>query len=170
MKQFKYLTICLAAIFFMLISGPNGEARDPQHAAQMPAFSYLDLEGNKFSNEHLAKDRKVVLMYLNPLCDVCQRETEDILNNIEYFKNIQIVMVSPSPIEQVKKFAEMYHLDQYKEIVVLHDSKDEFYRQFNAIGYPSLYLYNEKKQLITSFEREVQFAELQEAFEVYARH
>jgi peroxiredoxin len=130
----------------------------------LPNFSYQTMDGKKFTNDNLNKDSRLLIMYFDPLCDICQRETADILDNINYFKNIQIVMVSPAPKENVKKFVKQFKLYDYHQITVLHDKDDTFYKQFGAIGYPTLYLYNKDKVLIENFDTEVQFEDIKDAF------
>ncbi|HEX8549042.1 MAG TPA: redoxin domain-containing protein, partial [Cytophagaceae bacterium] len=131
---------------------------------KLPEFTYQTLEGKKFSSEDL-KASKIMLVYFNPLCDICQRETQMILDNIKYFEKIQIVFISPAEIVDVEKFSNKFKLDQFKEITVLHDKNDLFYKQFDAIGYPSVYLYNEKKELLTYFEAEIGLEDIKGGFE-----
>lgn len=140
------------------------EAPPRKKGEKLPEFTYNTLDGKPFSSNNLKANTKLMIVYFNPLCDLCQEETKEILSNINYFDNIQILMISPNPLEEVKRFVNLYQLQQFKQIIVLHDKQDEFYKKFNAIGYPSLYLYDENKQLITAFESQTSMEEIETAF------
>ncbi len=57
-----------------------------------------------FTKEDLPKKSAVMLMLFNPQCDHCQHETEEIIKNIDRFKNIQIVMTTSMPFDAMKEF------------------------------------------------------------------
>ncbi|HEY8399796.1 MAG TPA: redoxin domain-containing protein [Cytophagaceae bacterium] len=137
-----------------------------QKEVKIPQFTYYTIEGKTFGNKDLKKNTKLIFMYFNPLCDICVSETQNILGNYYYLQehNIQLVMVSPNKLGEIVVFKDKFGLDRYENITVLHDRDDTFYKQFNAIGYPTLYLYNEEQNLITSFETEVDFEEIKVAF------
>ncbi len=132
---------------------------------KIPEINYVRLDGKKYTNTDIPQNKKIMIVYFNPLCDLCQEETTEILNNINYFQNVEILMISPNSLEQVKQFHNLYKLAQFPQITVLHDAKDDFYRQFDAIGYPSLYLFDEKLEMITKFEAQVGFEDIKNAFE-----
>jgi peroxiredoxin len=137
----------------------------------LPKFSYQTMDGRKFTNENLDKNSRLLIVYFNPLCEVCQRETGEIINNINYFQDIQIVMISPARKEDINKFVKKFSINNYHQMTVLHDADDYFYKQFGATGYPTLYLYNKKKELIENFDTEVSFDDIKNSFgaEVAAR-
>jgi len=132
---------------------------------KLPEFNYVRLDGKKYTNKDIPQNKKLLIVYFNPLCDLCLEETTEILNNINYFQNVEILMISPNSLEQVKQFSNLYKLAQFPQITVLHDAKDDFYRQFDAIGYPSLYLFDEKLEMIAKFEAQVEFEVIKNAFE-----
>ncbi|HXA01092.1 MAG TPA: redoxin domain-containing protein [Cytophagaceae bacterium] len=137
---------------------------DKRKKSMLPKFSYQTLDERKFTNENLDKNMRLLIIYFNPLCEVCQRETADIIDNINFFQDIQIVMVSPAHKEDVNKFVKKFKINNYHQITVLHDKDDVFYKQFGAIGYPTLYLYNKKKELIENYDTEVQFEDIKDSF------
>jgi peroxiredoxin len=137
---------------------------DKKKKPLLPKFSYQTMDDKKFTNENLDKNSRLLIIYFNPLCEVCQRETSDIIDNINYFQDIQIVMVSPAPKDDVSRFIKKFKITNYHQITVLHDKDDIFYKQFGAIGYPTLYLYNKKKELIENYDTEVQFEDIKDSF------
>ena len=163
-----YVAIYSAVLFcFCMLTLSDGQAQylsnNNKKKKTLPDFSYHTMDGKKFTNDNLNKNR-LLIVYFDPLCEVCQRETSDILDNINYFRDIQIVMVSPAAKEDVGKFVKKFKLYDYHQIIVLHDKEDVFYKQFGAIGYPTLYLYDKDKKLIENFDTEVRFADIKDAF------
>jgi len=131
---------------------------------KLPEFAYNTLDGKKFTNTDLKQNERLMIVYFNPHCEICQDETSNILENINYFQDIQIVMVSPSSKEEIQKFVNKYKLNKYYQITVLHDKDDTFYKKFEAVGYPTMYLYDTNDKMISKFETEVDFDEIRDAF------
>lgn len=93
-----------------------------------------------------------MLMLFNPQCEHCQHETEEIIKNIDKFKDIQIVMSTSMPFDSMKAFREKYKLAQYDNIIVAQDTH-YFLPSFYMIrNMPFLAFYNKKKELISIFE------------------
>ena len=91
-------------------------------------------------------------MLFNPDCEHCNKETEEILENISKFKNIQIIMATFMPFNMMKGFYEKFNLSQYSNIVVGNDV-NYFLPTFYKIGnLPYLAFYNKKHELISVFE------------------
>lgn len=131
---------------------------------KLPSFSYQTLDGKKFTEKELNASSRLMIVYFNPACDVCQEETKEIIRNMDYFKDIQIVMISPSTKEEIAQFSKSYNLSKFSQVTVLHDASDLFYKQFNAMGYPALYMFDQKKNLIGQFNTHADIEEIQEVF------
>jgi peroxiredoxin len=161
-----YCTImfCFSMLTFSDAQAQSRNNNDKKKKQKLPKFSYHTMDDRKFTNEDLNKDSRLLIVYFNPLCEACQKETSDIIDNINYFNDIQILMVSPARKEDVSRFIKKFKLNEYHQITVLHDRDDIFYRQFGAIGYPTLYLYNSKKELIDNYDYEVQFEDIKNSF------
>lgn len=156
--------ILLMLIFsFVTLGGAHGQSI-PMKNDKLPAFTYFTLDGKKFTEKNLNANSSLMIVYFNPMCEVCQEETEEIINNIEYFKNIQIVMISPNTREEIAEFEKDFKLDNFSQITMLHDPEDLFYKQFNATGYPALYLYDQSKKRIANFNTRTDIEEIKEAF------
>jgi len=163
-----YLAIYCTVLFcFSMINFSDAQylsSNNKKKKPMLPKFSYQTLDDKKFTNENLDKNSRLLIVYFNPLCEVCQRETSDIIDNINYFQDIQILMISPAHKEDVSKFVKKFKINDYHQITVLHDKDDVFYKQFGAIGYPTLYLYNKNKELIEYYDTEVQFEDIKDSF------
>src|SRR5688572_27285650 len=103
-------------------------------------------------------------MFFSPDCDHCQHQTEDLLKDMESFKNVEIVMASYQPLEMMKGFYEKYQLAKYPNIHIGRDTKYFLPPFFKMSNLPYLALYNRKGDLITTFEGNVKTARLLKEF------
>lgn len=105
-----------------------------------------------FAKADLPKDQAVLLMLFSPSCDHCQKETEDLIKRIDDFRNIQIVMATPMPFNQMKEFHQRYQLSRFPNIHVGFDYQfflPTFYRVRNL---PFLVMYDKSGKLLSTFE------------------
>jgi len=91
-------------------------------------------------------------MLFSPACSHCQHETEEMVKNIEKFKDIQVVMATFMPFDSMKKFRDHYQLAQYNNIVVAQDTHFFLPSFFMIHNLPFHAFYDKKKALITAFE------------------
>ena len=131
----------------------------------LPPFQLLALDSSStITKENLQKDKPVLIMFFSPDCDHCKHQVEDMLKDMSIFNDIQLVMASFQPFEQIKAFNEKYQLAKYKNLYIGRDTKyflPPFYRMYNL---PYLALYNSKGDLITTFEGNVKPDKLKNAF------
>ena len=105
-----------------------------------------------FTKNDFKKKSNVLIMLFNPECDHCQHETEEIVNHIDRFKNVQIVMATMMPFDAMKSFYEKYELSKYKNIVVGQDQHFFLIPYYRVGNLPFLAFYNKKENLISVFE------------------
>jgi thioredoxin-related protein len=118
-----------------------------------------------YTKADLPKKSAVMLMIFNPECSHCQHETEEIIKNIEEFKNIQIVMVTMMPLADLRAFKEKYKLDQFENIVVTKDPNFFLATFYMLHNLPFLAFYNKKKELISVFEGSMPIEKVLKEFE-----
>ena len=97
---------------------------------------------------HLKKDIQTLFVYYNSECDFCNEETQMIKDNIEKFKDVQLVFISFEKKEQINAFAEKYKLTSYDNVHFLCDSKVTFATTFDVKSLPCLVLYDKDQKLI----------------------
>lgn len=105
-----------------------------------------------FTKDMLPKKKPVMLVVFNPECDHCQHETEEILKNIDQFKDVQIVMATTAELRMMRAFIERYDLGKYDNIVVGYDPNLFLITFFQMHNLPFLAFYNKNKDLISVFE------------------
>ena len=99
-------------------------------------------------------------MLFNPQCDHCQHETETMVQQINQFKDVQIVMATTVSISDMIAFSKKYKLDEHKNIVVGQDTQFFLYSFFSVRNMPFHAFYNKKKELISVFEGSMQLEKI----------
>lgn len=119
----------------------------------IPPFHLLKLDSTTYlTKDSIRKNRKTIVMYFSPTCEHCKHQTEAILADFKEFRDIEIVMATYMPFEEMKEFDEHYKIYEHPNIKVGRDEKfvlPPFYRIKNL---PYLALYDRKGNLITTFE------------------
>jgi len=119
----------------------------------LPPFRLLKLDSSTYlTKEDVKKNHRTIIMYFSPDCDHCKHQTESILADFKKFKDIEIIMATYQPFEELKEFNEHYRMAEHPNIKMGRDEKfflPPFYKIRNL---PYLALYDKKGNLVTTFE------------------
>ena len=131
----------------------------------IPSFDLLRPD----SSTHLTKadisaKHKTLLMFFSPECTHCQHQTEDMLAAIDSLKDIQIVMATYQPFEEMVAFNQKYEIEKYSNIKLGRDTKYFLPPYYRMKSLPFLALYDTRGNYITSFEGNQKVATLLDAF------
>ncbi|MBC8034052.1 MAG: redoxin domain-containing protein, partial [Chitinophagaceae bacterium] len=119
----KSLLLLLLPFFITATTLAQGtEATPSERFPSLPPFTIQGLDSSNFTKADLSKNKKTLIMYFSPGCDHCQHETEALLKDIELFKDVQIVMASYQPIEEIAGFHKKYNLANYPQIKIGRDT------------------------------------------------
>lgn len=103
-------------------------------------------------------------MLFSPDCTHCQHTAEDMVKHKEELKDIQIVMATMQPFEDMKPFAIKYRLDQMPNVVI---GKDIYYiiaPFYGVRSLPFMAFYNKNGKLISVFEGGLSIPKVVELF------
>lgn len=117
-----------------------------------PLQLLLGDSATKYTKENLPKKKPVLIMLFSPDCDHCQREAEELVKHKDEIKDIQLIMVTTSPIWKMNEFVTKYRLNEIKNIVVGRDFYYLLPSFFDIHNFPFLALYNKKGNLIEGLE------------------
>jgi thioredoxin-related protein len=117
----------------------------------VPPFDLLQPDNNHLTKDKMPKS-KMLLMYFSPTCDHCKHQTEDLLKDIDQFKDVQIVMATYQPMEELITFYQTYKLGNYPNIRVGRDTKFFLPPFFKMQNLPYLALYDKAGNLLTIFD------------------
>jgi thioredoxin-related protein len=119
----------------------------------LPPFSLLEVDSIHYvTNGSLKKNHKVLIMFFSPECDHCKHQMRDILAEINKFKDIEIVMATFQPFDEMKSFYNYYRIQDHPNILMGRDEKYMFPPYYRMQSLPFLALYDKKGQFIKRFE------------------
>lgn len=104
-----------------------------------------------FTTENLQKGTPFVIMFFNPDCEHCQKETKELLAYKEELKNIPVLMVSPAPYNEIKKFYQEYKLSSMPNIKTGQDINYKLAGIYHIKTYPSVFVYDNRGILAKAF-------------------
>ena len=100
------------------------------------------------NSDRILRTKKILIVYFSPTCPYCKRETSEILAHIADLNQVQIVFLTPMPLDQTKEFIQQFNLQSYPTIVVAREVDHSFGRSFNPTAIPFLVVCNHLKPLI----------------------
>jgi len=117
-----------------------------------------------YTKADLPKKKSVLVMLFNPDCGHCQLETEQLIANIDAFKDVQVVMATNTNFAAMKEFRVKYGLEKFDNIIVGQDTH-YFLPVFYAVhNFPFLAFYNKNKELLSVFEGSLPIPAMLERF------
>lgn len=105
-----------------------------------------------FTDKHLKKNTPLFFMLFSPDCEHCQKETEELIDKIDSFRNIEIVMATFKPVHEMKVFYDNYQLNRFPNITVGHDIQNILATYYRISYTPFLAFYDKKGNLIEGIQ------------------
>ncbi len=130
----------------------------------IPLFTLLKVDSSKLTRDDLSKNKKTLIMYFSPDCDHCKHQTDSMLASMKKFEDVQILMATYQPFEQMQLFYKDYKIAGYSNIKMGRDTQFFFPPFYKILNLPFMVLYNNKGKLITTFEGTTPINKLLEAF------
>ncbi len=121
----------------------------------LPDFKFKTLDNQDYSTSMLGPNKSVIFLYFNTECDHCQYEARELPRHIHEFANSTILMISAESMDKIKEFDATYQLSKNSFIKVLKDNDDTFYKIFSTKMTPSMFIYNQKGELVKQYQGEV---------------
>lgn len=156
MRRWMFLLLCLPIALKAQTNRPAAENQPPFRQFNIISpFPVTLVDGKTFTKNDLKKNKPVILFLFSVECDHCMHMTEDILKNINKFKNVQLYMVTPFKFERMKAWYDQYKIGKYPNIVMGADPTRQFPRYYDLKNFPGVYIYNKKHQLVADYEGSV---------------
>jgi len=147
-----------------LLGCTNGVKNQDSQFATLPSLNLLLLDSvTKINTQNVANAKRTILMYVSPDCEHCHNMTTELLKNIHLFRDVQIYMLSPLALTDLKEFYNSFHLGDYKNIIVGRDYGFAFDKIFNAPTFPCTVIYNKDKKLVKMYRGEISIDKIVEA-------
>ncbi len=132
----------------------------------IPPFNLLQTDSSThLTRDNIEKKHNTLIMYFAPDCPHCQHQTEEMLAAMDSLKEVQIVMATYQPFNEMVDFYRKYQLAKYPNIKMGRDVQYFLPPFYNMKSLPYLALYDKKGMLITTFEGSQPIVKLYDAFE-----
>lgn len=165
MKRFAFAAI-LVVVSAMASAQADSLLLPYQKFPTFPPVKLLLPDSTSFyTKENLPKKKPVMLVVFNPQCEHCQHETEELVQHMDQFKNIHIVMTTSSPFSDMKAFIVRYGLDRFDNIVVTQDTHFFLLSFYMLHNLPFHAFYNKKKELLSVAEGSMTIEKILAVFE-----
>jgi len=133
---------CVISAFLAIISPAFSQQ------GKVPPFRIIDSNKKLFKAEDLPFEKPIMIVYFSPECEDCQLFINSLLNKINNFRNISIVMITYSPVEILKEFIIKNGLNTYSNIYAGTEMNTLFVRDYyNISGLPFISLYTKNGDL-----------------------
>lgn len=165
MKKIFLLASFISIAFLSFCQQDSTQVPPFKRFPTVPPFKLLETDSSTYFTKYdLPKNKPVLIIVFNPDCEHCQHETEQIIQNIDHLKNIQIVMATMMPFDMMKSFYEKYDLKRFENITVGKDMQYMLPSFFQMHFMPYLAMYNKKGNLLTTFEGSMKIDDLISTF------
>lgn len=160
----RYLVLFLLAI--ISFNKASSQQLAPYKQYKVPPSVRLLLPDNTGweLKAKMQKGKQLMIVVFSPDCDHCKHETEELVKNIDKFKNIQIVMATPLDLNKMNAFIKHYQLNKYPNITVGRDNAYALPVYYDIKNLPFHAFYNANKQLISGFEGQMSVASILKVF------
>ncbi|MBO9571664.1 MAG: redoxin domain-containing protein, partial [Chitinophagaceae bacterium] len=148
----KNLIIILIAFFSFTSASAQYEVPPYKKDKNIPMFELLKVDNSVWSSAKLKKNQPVTIIFFSPVCEHCIHQFEDMVKNMKSLKNVQIVMATYQPIEELAEFNKKYNIAKYTNIVTGRDANyflPPFYRVTN---FPYFAFYDKNGKFKSVFE------------------
>jgi cytochrome oxidase Cu insertion factor (SCO1/SenC/PrrC family) len=158
----KYFIILASVVALSLSARAQSDTTVPNYIQipYIPPFKIQLADSSWYSKTNLQAKRPTLILYFSPDCGHCQLETEELLSRSKQLKNLQVVMITSRPYEDMANFAEHYKIDRFPFIKIGWDPQ-RFVTNFYSVKFtPFSALYDKKGKLVKVYEGGIDWDEL----------
>ncbi|HEY4065185.1 MAG TPA: thioredoxin family protein [Puia sp.] len=151
MRQIPILLVLITLLACHTGARPGKGSKEKQ----LPDIILKLNNGNdSLSVAHLAPGRSTVLFYISPDCEYCQDEIKRVLKNIDFFKDVRIILITAAPLNELNAFCASYHIDRYQNISAGFDFKYAFQSKYKVKTIPYALVFDDRNELTLTFPGE----------------
>ena len=99
-----------------------------------------------FDTKNINEGTPSILLYFSPDCEHCQREIEDIIQNIQSFKSIKFYLITIDPLERLLVFDRHYSLSKTPNLILGRDYEFSFCTNYPGAEPPYLVIFDRQRK------------------------
>jgi thiol-disulfide isomerase/thioredoxin len=113
----------------------------------LPSFKLLLSDSTTYNMVDVKEEKPIILFYYSPDCPYCKAQMEEMIGNIEEFKNTQLYVITDRSYSEMKTFIKKYKLNKYRNIVAGIDINRFIEPYYSLSGVPFTAIYDKNKIL-----------------------
>jgi thioredoxin-related protein len=154
MKSVMFAIFSLLFLYSAQAQIPSQVPEAPyQKNPGIPPFNLLETDSVSYlTKDVIKKNHRVLLIFFSPECEHCKHQMRDLLEDFNKFKDIEIVMATFQPFNEMKTFYTYFRIGDHTNIYMGRDLHYMLPPYFRMQSLPFLALYDKKGQFITHFE------------------
>ena len=119
-------------------------------AQTVPAFEFSRPDKTMFTDKDLPREKMLFFVFFDPDCEHCQQAVKNIDQQADSLHNVAVYLISAEDPGKINRFINTFaaHLKNKKNVLVLHDTLNQFMTRFKPRRYPAMFLYSKQKQLV----------------------
>lgn len=140
---------------FMIVFGSifsQAQQVDTNYPEKIPTFEFTKIKGDGiYKSSAIKKNKKTLIGLVSPECVHCLLSIEHLNNNIDYLKDINVILVTEYDKDVfMNKFNTIgQRFNELKSFEILQDTEYKFAELFQPLSIPTFYLYDKKGNLET---------------------
>ena len=140
---------------FMIIFGTifsQAQQIDTNYPEKNPTFEFSKIKGDGiYKSSDIKKNTKTLIGLVSPECIHCLLSIEHLNNNIDYLKDINVILVTEYDKDVfMNKFNTIgENFNELKSFEILQDTEYKFAELFQPLSIPTFYLFDKKGNLET---------------------
>jgi thiol-disulfide isomerase/thioredoxin len=120
-----------------------------------PSFNILLLDSvTLFNTQNIPEGRPFIIVFFSPDCEHCQKETADLLENMNLLRKVNFYFITIESMDRMKVFYYYYKLYRYPNITLGRDYTYFFPSHFSGVVPPYSVIYDQYKRLRAVFKGE----------------
>jgi len=136
--------------FFLLLLVIFSESSFSQ---TLPDFKMKMTNGKVFSKADISHKKPTIIIYFAPDCEHCQVLVKQLFQNMNTFKNTDIVMVTFESLNDIAGFEKQYQISKYPNIKVGVETPVFFFKNYYQLEHtPFTALFNKNGKLMVSYK------------------
>lgn len=139
LSLYLFLTLLLISLILLKLINKDTDRIKLNH------FKCYDCINDKHIIFTIDKNPTLVLLF-NSECSHCENQINNILKNIDLFKNIKLVFISCEEVSEIKKISEKFKLYSNEKIILLNADYKLVTSTFHFKTYPTIFLF--KNQMV----------------------
>src|SRR5215210_1122696 len=161
-----FILLFLAAFSFSAkaqsgtVSTANDTLAPYQKSPYIPSFTIQQPDSSWFSKRNLDTKKPTLILYFSPDCGHCQMETEAILTKMKDLSNLQVVMITSRPYEDMLNFANHYKINRFHSIKIGSDPARLVTGFYDVKFTPFSASYDKKGKLVKVYKYGINMEEL----------